>query len=277
MLDVVLADGPPAPRGPGRTVNVWRDDEGVPFAEAAVHDEGYRLEWRGIGVLTFAPGSARVRLWPSPGVEAAAARSDVLHLVQPVILQALGHHTLHASAVRLPAGVVAFCGISSTGKSTLAFALGQQPGLLQIADDALVLTMANGRIAVHALPFRSRLRAASREFFSPSARSAAGPQARPAAERLLAIFVLQPPGSDHAIDLMRIGATQAFTALLAHAHCFDESDRAAVASLVQAYLALADAVPVYRLGYPRDFARLGAVQACVLETVAAQSPIASHA
>jgi hypothetical protein len=272
MLDVVLADGPPAPRGPGRTVNVWRDDEGVPFADATVHAEGYRLEWRGIGVLTFAPGSTRVRLWPSPGVEADAATSAVIHLVQPVILQALGHHTLHASAVRLPAGVVAFCGLSGTGKSTLAFALGRRPGLSQVADDALVLNIAERRITVQALPFRSRLRTESRTFFSRPARSAAVPQASPLAEPLLTVFVLQPVGAEHAPGLTRIGATQAFTALLTHAHCFDESDPAGVASLVQAYLAVADAVPVYRLEYPRDFARLDAVEACVLETVGVQWP-----
>jgi hypothetical protein len=273
MLDVVIADGLPPSRGSGRSVNVWSDDEDNPFADAAVHENGYRLEWRGIGVLTFAPRSTLVRLWPASGVDAETAASAVRHLIQPVILQALGYQTLHASAVQLSTGVVAFCGISGTGKSTLAFALGQAPGTLQTADDALVLGIAPATIVAHPLPFRPRLRPASLAYFAHS--SSAGNRARAQTAPLLAIFVLRP-SDDDSIDLTRIGATRAFAALLTHAHCFDEADRTGVASMVEAYLTLAEKVPVYELSSPRDFSRITAVQECVLQAVARHS-IAGHA
>ncbi len=273
MLTVILADGSPPSRGPGRLVNVWRDDDEVPFAEAAVHGEGYRLEWRGIGTLIFAPGTSTVTLWPAPGTTAGQATDAVLQLVQPVVLQALGHQTLHASAVHLTAGALALCGVSGSGKSTLAFALGQRPGIQQVADDGLVLTIDAGRPAVHALPFQSRLRPESRRFLAAPA-SCAQPQRELDAAPLLAVFILEPRDARSPIEVAPVGATQAFAALLMHAHCFDESSRDAVVRMVEAYLAVADAVPVYRLRYPKDFDRLHAVQTCVLETVGAAG---SHA
>lgn len=268
MLAVVLADGSPPSRGPGRIVNVWRDDDEIPFAEAAVHGEGYRLEWRGIGTLTFAPGTGTVTLWPAPGLTAGQATDAVLQFVQPVVLQALGHQTLHASAVRLTAGAVAFCGVSGSGKSTLAFALGQQPGIRQVADDGLVLTMDARGPAVHTLPFQPRLRPESRQFLATLA-SGSHPQFELDAAPLLAVFILEPRDGRSPIEAAPIGATQAFTALLTHAHCFDESNQDAVVRMVEAYLTLADVVPVYRLRYAKDFDRLSAVQTCVLETIGA--------
>src|SRR5829696_203522 len=52
--------------------------------------------------------------------------------------------TLHASAVVAPAGVVAFCARSATGKSTLAASLHRR-GYDLWADDAVVWTPAGSR------------------------------------------------------------------------------------------------------------------------------------
>jgi hypothetical protein len=274
MVDVVVAEGAPPPVF-GRAINAWRDDNGVSFAEASAHDGGYRLEWRGVGVLTFAAGSAQVRLWPAAGLRPQASTSAVLHIVQPVILQALGYQTLHASSVRVPGGVAAFCGVSGTGKSTLACALGRRPGLSQTADDAVVLSVETGRVSAHPLPFAPRLREASQEYLASRGSIPVSQPPSPAAP-LLAVFVLQPPGGDRAIAIRRIGATQAFSALLMHAHCFDASDRARVMALVEAYLTIAGAVPVYSLDFPRDFSSLEDVECRVLDALATQSPVATH-
>ncbi|MEO8481883.1 MAG: hypothetical protein ABI634_06710 [Acidobacteriota bacterium] len=258
-------------------VHVWRDDERASFAEAAIHQDGYRLEWRGIGTVVFSPGSLRVRLWPAPGVDADAATAALLHVAQPAILQALGYQTLHASAVRLATGVVAFCGVSGAGKSTLAFALGRSPGMSQMADDALVLEIAREAILAQPLPYRARLRSESRTFFNGVASHTRDRQPDSAPAPLLAVFALTQSQQSQPIELRRIGAPQAFSALLTHAHCFDESDRAGVTSMVQAYLAMADAVPVYALAYPKDFAHIRDVQMRVLEAVGQPQPHDSHA
>jgi len=277
MLDVVVGDGPVPSRGSGRTVNVWRDDDRRAFAEAAVHGRGYRLEWQGIGVLTFEPDSLRVHLWPAAGVDEAEAVSAVLHVVQPVILQSLGYQTVHASAIQLTTGIVAFCGVSGSGKSTMAFALGRLPGVSQIADDALVVEATAAGIVAQPLPFRARLRPESGAFFGEPSSPRPGVLARrTAAAPLLAIFVLKQSTEAKTIDLSRVGPTHAFSVLLTHAHCFDETDRETMASMVHAYLSIAASVPVYSLVYPRDFAHLEALRACVLNTIAPAASV-NHA
>jgi hypothetical protein len=267
MLDVVLCDGAPPSPSAGRTVNVWRDDHGRPFAEARTHGDGYRVEWCGLGTLTFARGSLRARLWPEPGLAPAAIRA-ALHIVEPVILQALGRQALHASAVRVPHGVIAFCGLSGSGKSTLAFALGQRTGLVQIADDAMVLEAVSGTVVVTPLPFRKRLRDETRAFFGEGRTATAGDLAAAEMAPLRAVFTLEQSPRPDTLEVTRIPGPSAFAALLPHAHCFDDSDRAGVAAMVEAYLTMAGLVPVYRLTYSPDFSRIGQVQDLVMSTVA---------
>ena len=49
---------------------------------------------------------------------------------------------------------------------------------------------------------------------------------------------------------------QAFTALLAHAHCYDAQDRSHTRRLVDSYLAIVSLVPVFALQYRPDLQRL---------------------
>lgn len=269
MLDLVVCEGPPPARGAGRTINTWRDEGQHAFAEAASQDDGYRIDWRGVGTLTFAPGSLHVRLWPAPGVDASAARSAALRIVQPIVLQAVGRQTLHASAARLPGGAaVAFCGVSSSGKSTLAFALGTRAGAAQLADDAVVLDIGTHHVDVTPLPFLSRLRPGARGFFGDTAAPAPEPASPHGRTPLGAIFTLVQSKAAGPVELTRTPATAAFTSLLTHAHCFDDSDRAGVKTMVEAYLTVAGLVPVYRLTYPADFSQLSALAELVVRTVA---------
>jgi hypothetical protein len=48
-------------------------------------------------------------------------------------------------------------------------------------------------------------------------------------------------------------------------------------ALVEAYLTIAGAVPVYSLDFPREFACLDEVECRVLDALAGQSPLAAHA
>jgi hypothetical protein len=267
VLDLVVHDERPVPRpGDADAINVWRDDRGAVFAEAFRDAGRYRLDWRGIGTLAFDAGP-RVDFWPATDVAAAEAVDRFVRIAQPVVLQALGYETLHASAVQLPAGIAAFCGPSGTGKSTLAYALGRRAGIEQVADDAVVLTFGDAGISAAPLPFRSRLRPSAQTFFDRAEAHAVDP-ASATPVLLVAVFILsQPDTQTSAIEITRIAPSSAFAAVLTHAHCFDERDPAATTRIIQHYLDVVARVPIFQLAYVPNFARLDELADVVCETV----------
>jgi hypothetical protein len=169
--------------------------------------------------------------------------------VLPLVLQARGVEVLHASAVALREGVVALCGTSTTGKSTLAWALGQR-GYEIVADDALAVSLNGGGALALTLPFRLRLR--------PDARLCAGGDtvregAGGAEEPLRALVMLERGGAGPVTRLVPIDA---FATLLPHAYCFSLEDEARKKALVSVYLNLVQAIPVVRFPFADGLDRL---------------------
>jgi hypothetical protein len=277
MLTLVLDDQPWSPgEASARVINQWRD-EGRTFAVAMTDGRRRWLDWSGVGTFLFDDHSSEVRLHRSTGVDAAHATAVFACVVQPLILQARGLPVLHASAAAGPEGVIAFCGLSGSGKSTIAYALGREPGFTQIADDAHVLreTPPDG-FAVECLPFRSRLRAPSARFFrTPTIAVTTGAANRAGTLPLRAVVALSPsarPEPDARPVMTTVPSRTAFSLLLTHAHCFDEANRRAMSQLVQTYLAMADVVPVFRLTFRPDFEAMPALLSTVVEAVAARRP-----
>jgi hypothetical protein len=266
VLDLVVRNDPAAARlDSGQSINCWRDEHGEVFAEAFVQAGTYRLTWRDVGVATFAPGQRRVDLTPADGLSSDLAVDRFRRFVQPVVLQAIGYETLHASAVLTGSGAIAFCGISGSGKSTLAFAIGQRPGVVQASDDALVLDVGD-EVRAAPQPFRIRLRPASQAFFDEPGASHVAPP-RQDFVPLVAAFVLLPEPSSVSPAIARVPRRSAFSVLLTHAHCFDEHDRAETTRLVRHYLRVAERVPVFTVHYALDFSRLPALVDAVLGQV----------
>jgi len=197
-----------------------------------------------------------VLVWPEPDAPHEEI-SDTFHRsLQPVILQALGKQALHAAAAVGPSGTIAFCGSRRSGKSTLGFAMAQA-GYRQLADDALVLELEQGRVSICPLPFAPRLREASRLHFGYSEKIPAPPiDLRPADLALSAIFLLRQDDQIETPRLTLLPQAQAFSALLVHAHCFDAQDRSHTRRLVDSYLAIVSLVPVFTLHYRPDLQRL---------------------
>jgi hypothetical protein len=252
MLTLTFADGT-ARRSTlaSRQVNVWYNESGVCCARAFVDGPIRRIEWIGLGSFEFQPDCFDVRVTPQVEVRPDVVVDTFERLVQPVILQSLGLPVLHASAVRLPFGVVGFCARSGSGKSTFAAGL-QRRGHEQFADDALVLRLSASSVTAHALPFISRLRAASADYFSRTTTEPA-PHLRAApgtTSPLAALFLVSRQSDPEAPTMVeRVSALQAFSAVLTHAHCFDTDDKPAVARLVSDYLDLTHAVPVFECRY----------------------------
>jgi hypothetical protein len=258
VLTLIVEGGPP-PSGPaGREVCVWRDSDGGVFARAWASGTLRRIDWRDLGTFLFEPPTAIVRAWPAPASSAEAIEDTFARVLQPIILQAMGLQSLHGSAVLGRHGVLAFCGVGFSGKSTLAFALGRA-GYRQIADDAVVLERQPDGIHVRRLPFAPGLRAASQRHFDQPHSSTLG-EAIGSVVPLRGIFILtQDEDAGEPLPPARIPPVRAFSALLTHARCFDESDPVHIRRMVDDYLAVAEYVPVYSLCYPPRFLQLPAL------------------
>jgi hypothetical protein len=264
-LDLVAGGRPPDPTA-GRQVNFWCDDTGEICARLFTNGTARWVDWPRLGVFSFEPGSQSVQGFPAPGVRPEVVAETFARVLRPAILQALGSQALHASGVVGPEGVLAFCGPAMSGKSTLAYAL-QQAGLPEFADDTLVVSLAGGGVIAQALPFTPRLRPLSRSHFNAAARRGAralnvatSTHPAPSACPLAAIFVLTR--DEMAGDSPTLGSVppaRAFSELLNHALCFDQTDPAEVARIVGDYLEIAKRVPVFALTYRPGFERLRAL------------------
>jgi hypothetical protein len=226
------------------TVYVWRDGEGQPCAY------GYRAG--GFGWV-YIPGLATYRFDETsqivPFLEDAAdpklVQDALGRTVLPLVLEANGGHVLHASAVRRKDGVVAFCAVSGTGKSTVAYALSRR-GYELWGDDAVAVEKRLGCFVTLGLPFELRLRHPSATYFgtsnSPSDRL--GTDDSPP---LAAVCVLEQREGSPTVE--RLAPSHAFTAVLAHAYAFDPDDDERKRLLVSNYLDLTSSVPVFRTGF----------------------------
>jgi hypothetical protein len=166
---------------------------------------------------------------------------------------------LHASAVRTQRGVVAFCGASGAGKSTIATGL-RRRGYPVWADDALVLEV-GARIGALALPFVVRLRRESAEFFGLGWRGDGSSCDLSEIERdpvdLAAVCVLKRRAGSGGGEVTRCRrGPAALTALLAHACTFNLSDLDRKRRMVAQYLAVAARIPVFEAGVQPGLERL---------------------
>lgn len=236
------------------------DPEGL-VASWALNDDlvlrGYRaagarwLSLPGIALYRFGDEGDAVALADGAGRE--EADDAWVRSVLPLVLQARGTQVLHASAALTASGsVLALSGSSTAGKSTLAAALLGR-GRTVVADDALGFAAAHDGVAAYPLPFRVRLHGEAREQVPLPAAASRGNGG--GSHPFAGVVVLAPAAAPLAsAQLSRLAAADAFGVLMPHAYCFSLEE--GKEALVEAYLALAGAVPVWRLDYPQRIERL---------------------
>ena len=242
-------------------MNVWRDERGAVCARAFVAGSTCLVEWPDLAVFAFVPGGSDVQVWLGPEARHEEVGDVFRRRLLPIILQAGAWQALHASAVRGPGGAIALCGRSTAGKSTLAYALAQA-GWPQLADDALLFRQDAGRIWTRGLPFVPRLRRDARERFGEP--PGAEPFDTDLPLRALCLLTRDASLTDP-IVLRPVPPSEAFSAVLAHAHCFNPLDPAHTARLVADYMTFAKAVPVVHLHYKGGLAHLPEVVAAISE------------
>jgi hypothetical protein len=262
---------PPITRAGGRRVQEWRDQGDAPCAYGYAGTGWWAMEWPDWATFRFGPAlGSTVEVTHEPGVEPRRIEDTYRRSVLPLQLQALGYETLHASAVSIDGGTVAFCGERQAGKSTLAFAVHRR-GFRHRADDTVVLTVKHGVVTTVPLPFTPRLRPASAEFFDAPPLSIQSVEDRP--EPLRAVFILSRDVGAAPCVVDRLAGGAAFAGLLAHAHCFEPADPEPRRRLVQNYLEISAAVPVFSLRYAPCLADLPLVVDRVLAEAGAGQPV----
>lgn len=219
----------------------WPDPAGNPFCCCYVEQGGPRVHRPGIA--TYAPDA----ITPHTDVPPERLRQQYERDILPMLVQFDGREVLHAGAAHLPRGVVAFCGDTGAGKSTLACAMGAR-GHTVWADDALAL---DGTNAVP-IPFSMRLR-------PPTAARFPDPPATVALDHppvsLAAICLLHRADT---LELHRIDGAAAFPLLLRHAYCFSLQIPELKERMLRNYFALVTHVPVFELRCPTGLDRLDA-------------------
>jgi hypothetical protein len=218
------------------------------------------------------PGVASYRFTQQGGEVAAAvadgARAELVldayrRRVLPMAVQVRGCEVLHASAVRSSVGVVGLCGVTQTGKSTIAFALNRR-GYDIWCDDALAFDASNGRPMAISLPFELRLRPAAVALFGQATiAEVSAPH-------------LDVPGSDTApfaavcvlrreddgltpVSVRRLEFSRAFLTVLAHACWFTMQDANDKRRVVDHYMDLVAQTPVFDVSFKSGLEHLPAV------------------
>jgi hypothetical protein len=162
-MEVAEADGASLPldlciEAPAELEEAWSGSRAAQPWRGQLGD-GHQLTiaWGSAGDLLFDySGGARFLLDSSRPSLACAPRDPaalewkrvLLSRVLPNIGLAFGCEALHASAVEMPAGVVAIAAPSGTGKSSLAAEL-MRRGASFFADDVLVLSRGEGSVVAH--------------------------------------------------------------------------------------------------------------------------------
>jgi hypothetical protein len=244
-------------------VAVWRDLDGRVSAFARADGVLHWIRVPRVGTFRLSRREDRVEVLPDPEASPAAIEEHYFRAILPLALQARGHEILHASAVRGPAGVLALAAPKESGKSTLAFALGRLGHELW-ADDAVVFSLEGGQVRALAVPFDLRLRRDPAAHFAESRRVRVTRGERSGGEPialvpapLAAIVVLERrAAASGAVELERPSSAEALAAVLEHAFCIDLDDAPRKQRMIETYLGLVAARPVYRLRYPSGLEHL---------------------
>jgi hypothetical protein len=255
----------------------WRSVAGDVALSCSRAGARYRLDLPSLGTFSIdddgASISCRLRGAPSP----ETVEHGVVDQVLPRILVHRGRLVLHAGAIEMPDGAIAFIGDSGRGKSTLcaAFAAAGYPVL---GDDGLVVRGCEpgGFEALSTYPGLRLLPEPLAFVFGSEAKGtpvAAGAlkQRLPATTNgfvhcekpvpLRAIYQLDD-GPRIAIEPMT--GPDAFLTLVRSTYHLHLGDARRSAVLFEQLAALLDTVPLRRLAYPRRLSLLPAVRDAVL-------------
>jgi hypothetical protein len=250
------------------------------------HEGGYRLAYDDTGTYDVSRDGREIVWCPGPSPHPGAVRADIVGRVLATALHAAGTFCLHGSAVALHGGSVAFVAPKYHGKSTLAVALARAGGRL-VTDDVLPVEFEPGGSPHPSHPPRAvpgahhvKLWTDSAELFGVEQREVEPgekhvvhdlPDELLMLERspLVAIYLLSVAEPEAMGELAarreRLDGVSSALALVRHAAIGPLLGGSEAAALFERAVAVARAVPVYRLTRVRGLDRLDDVVSTLLE------------
>jgi hypothetical protein len=267
----IARSGVRSPRSP--TNPVWQRQIRLP-------DGGWYLRWPGLFECLLSGDARRLAYRPLPGGSPAGLETYLLGHVLSFVLLHHGEEPLHATAVVVGGRAVALVGDSGYGKSTLAAAF-LASGHALLTDDLFVVRRDGAGFTAFPGPPRIKLfphvaRAVLGDRGAEGARMnpltsklviplahADDPPAVPVS--LAAMYVLVPPGPRpvRGVTIRRLAPRRAFVELSRATFNAMNVDRARLERQFALATALASAVPVKTLTFPRSLAWLPTVRAAV--------------
>ena len=213
------------------------------------------MHFPGLGSYCLSNHSDEVIAFAEPSARMDWLRDTFYRSVLPMALQVFGKEVLHASAIETAYGTIAFCAISESGKSTIAYGLSRRGHPLW-ADDAVVFEISDRGVWAHPMPFEIRLRPASAQYFGYSQNDADNStsgdylsQANVKPVPLAAVCLLERGDRLEPVRIHRMLPIHAFPAVLSHAYCFSLQDMERKRRMMHAYLALVREVPVFTIRF----------------------------
>src|SRR6185436_5070695 len=253
---------PPPAQISNSAFEVWRDGAGEIYAYAENLGDKYCMHLPGLASFRFSSRgdeiAAAVNSATSEDLVVDAYRRRVL----PMALQVSGREVLHASAVRSPAGVIALCADSETGKSTIAYGLNNR-GYALWADDLVAFEISDRGSRALSLPFTMRLRPSAAALFAKeslkfshidSDEDLTGDSAP-----LAAICVLRRDDEAAPVAVKSLSSAEAFAAVLSHAWSFALQDGERKRRMISNYLELVARVPIFGIAFQPGLDKLPAI------------------
>jgi hypothetical protein len=251
------AESPPSARG--LREGIVGDPDGRPIAYGWVDGDEHWLEVPGTATFRYLPGEREIVAIPDPAGGDRLVEDAYLNLALPLAFQLCGLEALHASAARLAEGVVAFCALSGTGKTTVACGFHAR-GHAAWADDAVIFEAIDDQVLTHRIPFQANVRPETRAALGIDAVDVSEPGwARESAPLAAVVLLERDPAAAGGVVLVRLHAADALKALEPHAHRFNLGDLERKRRTMQAYLRLTALVPVLHARFASGFDRLGSM------------------
>jgi len=244
----------------------------------------------GLATFLIEGGGGAITCRPHEKLPPATLEHLLIDQVLPRVLTHRGRLVIHAGCVATLRGAIGFLGHSGAGKSTLCaeFASAGHPLL---GDDGILVrgTSDTGFEAQATYPGLRLLPDPLRHWFDEPAgavpvahytekrrldRDSGGFTLATEPEPLRALYLLDS-GPD--IEIAPLSGREAFLALVRASFQLHLGDRERSQGLFETIGAVADAIPVRRLSYPREWDRLGDVREAVLaDILSSVSPASSE-
>jgi hypothetical protein len=246
------------------SLEIWRDSGGSVYAYGQSQGEECWMHVPGVATFRFTRQGDEVAAAVAQGAETDLILDAYRRRVLPMAVQVRGFEILHASAVRSEQGVIGLCGVTQTGKSTIAFGLSQR-GYGLWCDDALAFDFLGGKMRAISLPFQLRLRPTAMDLFreqfsaTPEKESESNPPGYETSELAALCVLRRTDDAAMPVSVQRLAFAQAFLAVLSHACWFTFEDAEDKRRVIDHYMDLAAKVPVFDVSFKSGLESLPAV------------------